>query len=303
MTAAMIAAVLGDARREGRGWRCRCPVHGGRSLVLSDGENGCVLATCWGGCDRRHVLGELRSRGLWGKNLRQEIVERRPAVERKPDPGDVKRTQTAIAIWESAVPASGTPVQIYLACRGLDLPATDVLRFHLGLKHPSGGVWPAMVAMVTNGVDERPVAIHRTYLVPDGKGKAPVHPQKIMLGPCRGGAVRLGLVRPETWLVVGEGLETTLTVMQSCNLPGWAALSATGLKNIILPPEVGEVLVCADNDVNGVGQRAAHAAAERFIAEGRRVRIATPATPGADFNDVLCKKPATSSMDEVRYVA
>jgi putative DNA primase/helicase len=152
MIAAEIAAVLGYARREGRGWRCRCPLHGGRSLVLCDGENGRVLATCWGGCDRRHVLEELRSRGLW-KHVEQGIVEGRSEVKRKHDPDDAKRTQMAIAIWESAVPASGTPVQIYLGSRGLDLPPTDVLRFHAGLKHPSGSVCPAMVALVTNGAD------------------------------------------------------------------------------------------------------------------------------------------------------
>jgi len=28
MTAADIAHALGDARREGRTWRCRCPLHG-----------------------------------------------------------------------------------------------------------------------------------------------------------------------------------------------------------------------------------------------------------------------------------
>jgi hypothetical protein len=27
MTAADIASTLGDLRREGRGWRCRCPLH------------------------------------------------------------------------------------------------------------------------------------------------------------------------------------------------------------------------------------------------------------------------------------
>ena len=60
MSAADIAHTLGEARREGSGWRCRCPLHGGRSLVVRDGERGRILVTCWGGCDRRDVLGELR---------------------------------------------------------------------------------------------------------------------------------------------------------------------------------------------------------------------------------------------------
>jgi hypothetical protein len=50
MNAAAIAAALGDARREGCTWRCRCPLHGGRSLLLRDGAAGCVLVTCWDGC-------------------------------------------------------------------------------------------------------------------------------------------------------------------------------------------------------------------------------------------------------------
>jgi len=40
MTAAEIALVLGDIRREGRDWRCRRPLPGGWSLALRDGDAG-----------------------------------------------------------------------------------------------------------------------------------------------------------------------------------------------------------------------------------------------------------------------
>jgi hypothetical protein len=63
MTAADIAHALGDARREGRGWCCRCPLHGERSLSLRDGEGDRLLVWCFGGCDSRAVLAELRRRG------------------------------------------------------------------------------------------------------------------------------------------------------------------------------------------------------------------------------------------------
>ena len=61
----------------------------------------------------------------------------------------------------------------------------------MGLRHaPSNSVWPAMVALVTR--DQERFGIHRTYFAWDGSGKAPIEPQKMTLGPVRGGAVRLG---------------------------------------------------------------------------------------------------------------
>src|SRR5262249_61037893 len=47
MSAATIAAALGDARREGRTWRCRCPLHGGGALPLRAGGGGRWLARCF----------------------------------------------------------------------------------------------------------------------------------------------------------------------------------------------------------------------------------------------------------------
>jgi putative DNA primase/helicase len=47
------------------------------------------------------------------------------------------------------------------------------------------------------------------------------------------------------------------------------------------------VMIAADNDLPGRGQEAARKAAERWVREGRRVRITTPPVPGRDFNDVL----------------
>jgi putative DNA primase/helicase len=68
-----------------------------------------------------------------------------------------------------------------------------------------------MVAAVTRVPDRTPVAIHRTFLARDGSGKAPVDPQKMMIGPCAGGAVRLAPAAGT--LMVGEGIETSLSAM------------------------------------------------------------------------------------------
>ena len=101
MSAAEVAHALGDARREGRGWRCRCPLHQGRSLTLRDGDGGRLLAWCFGGCDSRDVFIELRRRGLldgrtngyWRPSLQTSQRE------------DVARTARALAIWHQARPA------------------------------------------------------------------------------------------------------------------------------------------------------------------------------------------------------
>ena len=79
MNSAYIAAALGDARREGRGWRCRCPLHGGRTLVICDGDGGRVLVTCFGGCDRLHVLANCGGAGCLAET-RSASFHRRHAM-------------------------------------------------------------------------------------------------------------------------------------------------------------------------------------------------------------------------------
>ncbi len=140
-----------------------------------------------------------------------------------------------------------------------------------------------MVVLVTTGPDDEPVAIHRTFLAVGGAGKAPLQPQKMMLGPCHGAAVRLALSADV--LMIGEGIETSLAVMQATELPAWAALSTSGLRSLDLPPEVRELILLADGD--DAGEAPAVDAARRWTSEGRRVRIARPGK-GLDFNDLLC---------------
>lgn len=117
--------------------------------------------------------------------------------------------------------------------------------------------------------------------------KAAVVPDKTSLGAVGGGAVRLAPARPGSWLALTEGLETALSVMVATALPTWSALSSGGLMRVILPATERMVLICGDNDENGIGQCAARALAERLVAEGRQVRVAIPPRPGTDFNDLL----------------
>src|SRR5215831_15490471 len=290
VTAETIAKAL-DGRKAGGCWMARCPAHDDRkpSLSITDSQDGKVLVRCHAGCDQDDLIAALRMRGMWGTADRRGGRSRRengrcPAFERDPDA--LTRTQAALAIWRASKPAEGTPVETYLRSRGLLLSPPPAIRFHAGLKHPSGGVWPAMVALVTRGADGAPLALHRTFLARDGGSKAPVDPQKMMLGPCRGGAVRLATFGDV--LMVGEGVETCLAAMQATGHPAWAALSTSGLRALDLPGNVREVIVLADGDEPG--EAAARDRAWRWKREGRRVRIARP-PQGMDFNDLLAGHP------------
>jgi putative DNA primase/helicase len=189
-----------------------------------------------------------------------------------------------------SVPLAGTAGETYLSGRGLSLPDMADLLFHPDLTYwDTRTGYPALVAIV-RGVGGEPIAIHRTYLAPDGSGKADVPKPRMMLGSVTGAAVRLGEIGKSGVVGLGEGIETCLSVMQACpELPAWAALSSGNLEQVILPPEAAQVVILADNDGEGAGFAAAHRAAARLHAEGRRVWIAHPPDAGDDFNDLLCR--------------
>jgi hypothetical protein len=285
VTAETIARALGG-HRAGTTWMARCPAHDDRSpsLSISAGKDGKVLVHCHARCDQRDVIAALADRGLWagaGKRVGPISHERRNSIV-EPHPEAKARAEAALTIWRASHRIAGSPAEAYLRSRGIILAGPTSLRFHPGLKHPSGGIWAAMVALVARGETGLPIAIHRTFLAREGGGKAPVEPAKMMLGPCRGGAVRLG--EPRGVLMVGEGIETCLAAIQATRNAAWAALSTSGLRTLDLPRDIPEVIVLADGDEPG--EAAAQDCARRWKGEGRRVRIARP-PQGMDFNDLL----------------
>lgn len=192
-------------------------------------------------------------------------------------------------IWRNATPAPDTEVDIYLRSRSLTTPVPSTLRY-ARLRHPESGRWlPCMVAAV-QAADSRLSGLHRTYLRPDGQGKANVDPVKKMLGACRGGAVRLTPVGLR--LALCEGIETGLSVREACpDLAVWCALSAGNLDRLTLDALVEEVVLVADGDP--VGLAAAHRAAQRYGATGRRVRL-VELPRGIDANDLLRSEAAAA---------
>ncbi|WP_245860918.1 DUF7146 domain-containing protein [Rhodobacter maris] len=273
----------------GRYGTCACPVcqparrRGQDALTLADGTKG-LLAHCKRlSCGFGDILAAAGvSAGSYSppdaETLARYDAERRAEAER--------RERQARALWGEAKPIAGTVAETYLRKRriGCDLP--PVLRFHPEAWHgATARRLPALVALVEGGDG---FAVHRTYLRPDGLGKAEVDPAKAMLGAVAGGAVRLA--QGPARLVLAEGIETALSL--ACGLldgPAtiWAALSTSGLRGLRLPARPGQLTIACDGDT--AGRAAALALAERAHELGWDVGTLDPGD-GADFNDILTGK-------------
>lgn len=198
---------------------------------------------------------------------------------------DEQRRQWGADIWASGVPAPGTLVETYLKFRGIPVSPPRSLRFHPALPHkPSGQSFPAMLGCM-QGPGGGISGVHRTYLKPDGQGKADVIQNKMMLGLAEAACVRLTPAAPLLYLA--EGIETSLRVLQlKPDAHVWAALSLGNLARAWLPEEVREVVIVADNDQKDwrAGKRAVRAAVDAHAAAGRLVRVIWPPR-GMDFDD------------------
>jgi hypothetical protein len=281
MTPAEILTDRLGGRWHGHFGACLCPAHDDRnpSLTVRDGESS-PLVTCHAGCVRINVLGELRWRGLWPIEHRSEPKPRREGRDHR---------QAAHEIWSRSRAALGTLAERYWRSRGLVIQIPPTLRFHPAQKHAdTGSLLPAMVAAV-QAPDRSISAIHRTFLRADGAGKAQVSSPRKMLGSVRGCAVRLAAAGPA--LAIGEGIETCAAYMQITGMPAWAAMSASGLMAIGLPPLPLASTVFILTDLDAAGERAAEATAARLDREERIVKIVRP-TIGNDIADALVRSVA-----------
>jgi hypothetical protein len=301
-TAREITMRLGGKWHGGYG-TARCPVHDDHapSLSIRDGTRA-LLVKCHAGCEGRDIFAELRRRGFIGGTITETDERRLEQMRRRRQKDDKaakaaeedrrrRRTAWALSIWRASRPAAGTLAEIYLRVRGITLSPPPSLRYHPELWHSESGLsFPALIGGV-QGPDGKITAVHRTWLRSDGCGKAPVSNEKMAYGPCGGGAVRLAKAAPE--MAIGEGIETCLSFLQETGIPIWATLGTSGMKSVILPDIVRDVIILVDLD--RPGEDAAKEAAARFTNEGRRVRLLRPRT-GKDIND------AVNALREVAHV-
>lgn len=285
-----LSGIAGSAlklRRAGREWKACCPFHTDRmpsfTIYADDSRFMCF------GCGAEGDVLDFIMR-LHGVRLAEALqmlgsgdVPISPRRASAPSKADRDRSDEAFAVWNNAKAASGTTAEAYLRSRGIMIPTPDSIRFAtlpLGRRSPM----PTLVAAVSTLKGEV-AGIQRTFLATDPIGKAPLPggKAKLSLGRVLGGAIRLGCA--ERSLLIAEGLEDGLTLLQKLGRPVWVAAGAGMLSAMQLPDLVEAVVIGADNDE--AGERAAQKAAEVFHASGRRVRIMRPAPGYKDFNAQL----------------
>jgi hypothetical protein len=266
------------------------------ALGLADGSDGRLLLTCRkAGCSFRDILAAAGiGTGSYTPPDPATIAQRNREERAQAE----KRAGQARRCWQEAQPIAGTVAEAYLRdARGISCPLPPTLRFHGACWHgPSARRYPAMVAAVQGaGLP----AVHRTYLRPDGSGKADIAPAKAMLGATAGGAVRLA--SGPGALIVGEGIESALSAYilhGDTTATAWAALSTSGLRGLHLPRVGGfgkvgtgraSLIVAVDGEK--AGRDAGRDLAARAAGLGWQVSIMDPGN-GADWNDRLIEKEA-----------
>ena len=196
------------------------------------------------------------------------------------------RSDSARQIWRACEPIKGTHAEAYLHSRGLMHCLFPALRFHPALRYrdPAGEQrLPALVAAVTTNAGEI-TGIHRTWLDPHRPAKASVANPRKALGGLHGFAVRFAPGAASRPLVVGEGIETVLSIVAAFPyLPAAAALSAAHLRAFTPPPGISRLVIAADADPEGEG--AAAELAKRTDTLGIATNVVAP--KHGDFNDEL----------------
>ena len=280
-----------------------CPLCGGTDRFRWDNKNGSGSYIC-GQCGAgdgmklameftgrgfRDICGEID--GLVG-NIKFE-APRRAMTE------DDAR-QLMREVYAQTVPVQpGDLVHRYLESRRIDemiYPAS--LRFGAALRDGEGGVRPCMVAMVGvyGEMDDRGrqryASMHRTFLRPDGGGKADMQsPRKMMPGELPDGAcVMLSRWTHSGAIGIAEGIETAMSASAIFGIPVWAAISSAGLAKWSPPPDAEEVVIFADNDKKFGGQAAAYALAHRLAVRRGGVSVQVPTVAGEDWADVHMRK-------------
>ena len=283
---------LPQGRRQGRYWTAG-DIRGarGRSLFVRLAPPGVPGKWTDSATGEHGDLLDLVRIASGADSLRAAIAEAHaflasPPIPSSPIPEGYDRAEAARRLWRRCRAIDGTHAEAYLEARGIQRFRFAALRFHPALIHrdDGGGVrrLPALVAAVT-GTDDAVCGVLRTWLDPTRPVKANVIRPRKALGRVHGRAVRFGDPGSGT-LLVGEGIETVLSIVTALpDTVAAAALSAGSLGAFAPPAGVTRLVIARDNDPEG------ERATERLARRCARTGVATlvVASSGEDFNSDL----------------
>lgn len=188
------------------------------------------------------------------------------------------------SIWRQCQPISGIAEKYLQSRRCIIPPKESHLRWHDSLKHPSGYVGAALVALVTDTLSGQPLTLHRTWITATGD-KAKIDPPRMLLGnhTSKGGVIRLW---PDEYvtngLAVAEGIETALSLAWGFT-PVWATIDAGHLKKLPVLEGIECLTIAVDQDEAGI--EAAYHCTTNWLSAGCTVYLTNQKSN--DLNDLL----------------
>lgn len=264
---------LSNGRREGHYWLVG-DVHNapGRSLYvrLSDRSDGRGAAGKWTDAasgDHGDLLDVIAA--ACGHTAFRETLEEARQFLSLPPPPDTPRNpappkapsgtpEAARRLWAASNSILGSLGEDYLAGRSIvTVSASDPLRYHRHCFYrPSeddvpGGrpAWPAMIAAVTD-LGGAITGVHRTWLDPETRDKAPVAYPRRAMGNLLGHGVRFGPAARV--MAAGEGIETILSLREAVPVLSMiAGLSGAHLAALAFPAGLKRLYVARDDDPAG----------------------------------------------------
>ncbi len=251
-----------------------------------------VRETC-GLVDFRDVADEARR---FLNEPRSDQAASRRGDARTDPPVDRPADQRAQRLFRMAQPLAGTLADSYLRKRGiLRASLHPALRYHPSCYYRDlvtgrTSSFPALIAAVIDPGGTI-TGVHRTWLDPDGGGKAQVEDPRRALGGLLGNAVRFAFPvhRPVSVMAAGEGLESILSLSHVMpGMPMVSALTANHLAAFDLPPGCVRLYIAADADA--AGRNGIERLSRRAQARGILPLVLAPDL--GDFNDDLRLDPS-----------
>lgn len=208
-------------------------------------------------------------------------------VKNKMSIDDVKKMLNDL--WTSSKTLTGSDHACkYLHSRGLVLQPDNVRFCEECYESETKTKMPAMIARIVNK-DNRPMALHRTYLQSDVFAKAEINSAKKMtltIDTLVGCSVRLFHPKNKT-IIVCEGIETGIACNQIFDEGVHACLSSTIMEGYEPPSDIRKIIICGDGDANFTGQKSAYKLANRLHNKDFLVEVRLPEIFGNDFADEL----------------